>query len=59
MTIAELQEWLIDHYDINEIVEILQISPEEIVAAFDYKIEENYEMLVNEAEQDFGGVEDV
>lgn len=59
MTIAEIQEWLIDHYDINEIVEILQISPEEIIAAFDYKIEENYEMLVNEAEQDFGGVEDV
>lgn len=52
MTIAELQEWLIDHYDINDIVEILQISPEEVVEAFSYKIEEQYEILANEAGQD-------
>lgn len=52
MTVNELQEWLIDHYDINEIVEILQVSPEEIVAAFDYKIEERYEQLEREAQEE-------
>lgn len=52
MTIAELQEWLIDHYDINDIVEILQISPEEVVEAFSYKIEECYEQLEREAQEE-------
>lgn len=51
MTVDELMEWLIDHYDINDIVEMLKISPEELVAAFDFKVEENYEFLVREAQE--------
>ena len=52
MTIVELQEWLIDNYDINDIMEMLKVAPEELVEAFSYKIEENYDTLLQEAEDE-------
>ena len=46
MTIAELQEYLVDHYDPDDLLEMLQINSEQLVEAFDHKIEERYEQLI-------------
>lgn len=54
VTIRELQERLAERLDADELVEILDISSEELVEAFPDKIEDNYERLVQEVFDEFG-----
>jgi hypothetical protein len=48
ITVRELQERLAERRDPDEIVELLEITSEELVEAFPDKIEDNYEQLVQE-----------
>lgn len=57
VTIRELQERLAERYDPDEIVEVLDITSDELVEAFPDKVEEHYDELVQEL-FDFGTNED-
>jgi hypothetical protein len=54
ITIRELQERAAERLDPDELVELLDISSEELVEAFPDKIEEHYEQLVQELFDEFG-----
>lgn len=54
VTIRELQERAAERLDPDELVELLDISSEELVEAFPDKIEEHYEQLVQELFDEFG-----
>lgn len=54
VTIRELQERLSERRDPDEIVELLNVSSEELVEAFPDKIEEHYDELVSELFDEFG-----
>lgn len=47
-TLEEIKEYLIDNYDPDYLIELLDISSKEIVENFVDKIEENYEQIVSE-----------
>lgn len=53
VTIRELQERLAERRDPDEIVELLEITSDELVEAFPDKIEDNYEQLVQELFDEF------
>lgn len=55
ITVRELQERLAERYDPDEIVDVLEISSDELVESFPDKIEDKYEQLVQEL---FDEVED-
>jgi hypothetical protein len=54
ITIREIQERAAERLDPDELVELLDISSEELVEAFPDKIEEHYEQLVQELFDEFG-----
>lgn len=54
ITVRELQERLAERYDPDEIVEVLDISSDELVEAFPDKVEEHYDELVQELFDEFG-----
>lgn len=47
MTISELQEYLAEHYDPDDLLEMLHIDSEQLVHAFDHKVEEYYDQLIS------------
>jgi hypothetical protein len=52
MTIRELKERLVQQVDIVTLLEVLKISSEELVEAFSDKIEESFEQLTAEFDED-------
>jgi hypothetical protein len=54
VTIRELQERLAERRDPDEIVELLDISSDELTEAFPDKVEEHYDELVQELFDEFG-----
>ena len=48
LTLEELKERLVAEYDVDTLIEILGVSPEEIVEAFEDKIKAKYEELEEE-----------
>lgn len=52
MTIAELKDRLLQEFDQDTLLELLDISAEELLEAFYYKIEDNFNKLVREVDVD-------
>jgi len=52
VTLPELKQKLIEMYDEVSLLEILQISAEDIVERFDDRIEEKYDDLIEELEEE-------
>jgi hypothetical protein len=50
LTLDELMERLLTEYDPDDILTLLQISTEDLLDKFDYKIEEKFEELQDEFE---------
>jgi hypothetical protein len=48
MTIEELKERLLQEFDQDTLLELLDISAEELLEAFHFKVEDNYNKLVRE-----------
>lgn len=48
LTLEELKEKLIQHKDVDELLELLQIEPEELLDRFEDHIEERYAGLCKE-----------
>lgn len=48
MTLQELKQLIADSQDHLMIIELLNITPEDLVEAFSDRIEENHDKLVNE-----------
>lgn len=49
-TFPELKEWLIHTFDPDELVELLDISSEQLLDRFEDKVEEHFERLSEEFE---------
>jgi len=45
LTLNELKERLVQEHDVDTLVEMLGISPEELLDAFEEKVQANYEKL--------------
>lgn len=52
VTLPELKQKLIEMYDEVSLLEILQISTDDIVERFDDRIEEKYDDLIEELEEE-------
>ena len=48
VTVTELQEKLLSQYDTVDILELLDISAEDLVEAFKERLEDRYDYLVKE-----------
>ena len=48
ITLTDLKQRLLERVDPNEVVELLEISTEELVNVFSDKIEERYDILVSD-----------
>lgn len=59
MTLTELQEKLATYYDEVSILELLNINSFELVARFQDKIEERFDKLAEEFEEDTDGDREV
>lgn len=49
-TFPELKEWLIKTFDPDELVELLDISSEQLIDRFEDKVEERFERLSKDLE---------
>lgn len=52
LTFPELKQKLAERYDVLELTEFFEVTPEELVEMFEYKIEEKYEQLQALFEED-------
>ena len=50
LTLSELKERIIEQVSEEDIIDLLGLTTEEIVEAFQYKIEDKYEVLLAELE---------
>ncbi len=52
LTLSELMDRIVVQFDPSDLIERLQISIEELVEAFTDKIEDNYDILIDELTED-------
>ncbi len=56
LTLEELKEKLAEQHDPDTLIELLNLTSEEIVEAFTDKISDNYDKLIEEVEFDYGTI---
>lgn len=58
LTLNELQEMLSLHYTAEELVDMLEITPQDIVSAFTENVYDNQEKLLKTVKEDIGYASD-